>query len=55
MSIKRAVEADHPAEADPRHAKEPVSRLSADRYRLLKKPADAPPDFASAGLQRPSK
>jgi hypothetical protein len=54
MSVKRAVEVE-PAEADPRLAKEPASRLSPDRYRLLKKPADAPPDFASAGLHRPPK
>ena len=54
MSIKRALETG-PGESDPRQANEPASRLSPERYRLLKKPVDAPPDFASTGLQRPSK
>ena len=55
MSQKRAVETSELPEADPRSGKEAVSRLAPDRYRLLKKPPDGPPDFASAGLQRPQK
>ena len=56
MSHKRAVivEADH-AEADPQHGKEPGTRLSPERYRLLKKPADGQPDFASSASQRSPK
>jgi len=51
MTYKRASESIE-AEAEPRPVKETGSRLSPDRYRLLKRPADGPPDFAASTAQR---
>jgi DNA helicase HerA-like ATPase len=55
MSFRRASEIDV-AEAEPRPAKEPAgSRLSPDRYRLLKRSADTPGDLTAGATQRPLK
>jgi len=51
MTYKRASESIE-AEAEPRPVKETGSRLSPDRYRLLKRPTDGPPDFAASTAQR---
>jgi hypothetical protein len=55
MSHKRAAPEAESADVEPRLGKEAPSRLSPDRYRLLKKTPDAQPDLAAAGLQRSPK
>jgi DNA helicase HerA-like ATPase len=51
MSIKRAAETD-PGDGDPRPAGDGASRLSPDRYRLLKRSTDAPAEAAASSPQR---